>query len=55
MVRRTTDAEYFASDEFRRRAAAQSRQSFNVTSLADSERIYQNYLKNQKKTVKKGK
>lgn len=45
--KRMSDAEYFASEEFKRRAEAQARQSFNVTPLAESERIYRSYLKNQ--------
>ena len=49
-----TDADYFASDEFKRRADARAKESFRVTSVAESKRIYENYLKNQKAT-KKGK
>ena len=47
MSKRMSDAEYFASEEFKRRAEAQARQSFNVTPLAESECIYRSYLKNQ--------
>lgn len=47
MFKKTADAEYFASEEFKRRAEAQARQSFNITPLAESERIYRNYLKNK--------
>lgn len=45
--KRMSDTEYFASEEFKRRAEAQARQSFNVTTLAESECIYRSYLKNQ--------
>lgn len=40
MSKKMSDAEYFASEEFKRRAEAQARQSFNITPLAESERIY---------------
>ena len=49
-----SDADYFASDEFKRRADARAMESFEVTSLSESKRIYENYLKNQK-AAKKGK
>ena len=41
-----TDADYFASDEFKRRADVRAKESFGVTSVAESKRIYENYLKN---------
>ena len=49
-----SDAEYFASDEFKCRADERAKESFEVTSLSESKRIYENYLKNQKAT-KRGK
>ena len=49
-----SDADYFASDEFNRRADARAKESFGVTSMAESKRVYEDYLKNQKAT-KKGK
>ena len=49
-----SDADYFASDEFNRRADARAKESFGVTSMAESKRVYENYLKNLKAT-KKGK
>lgn len=52
MSKKMSDAEYFASEEFKRRAEAQARQSFNITPLAESERIYRNYLKNKKQAEK---
>ena len=53
MARKMTDAEYFASDEFKRRAAAQSRQSFVIISGSEAKAIHENYLKNQKRAAKK--
>lgn len=48
------DTDYFASDEFKRRADARAKESFGVTSEQESKRIYENYLKGLKAT-KKGK
>lgn len=49
-----TDADYFASDEFKRRADACTKENFGITSVSESKRIYVNYLKSQK-AIKKGK
>lgn len=49
-----SDEEYFASDEFKRRGDARAKESFEVISLPESKRIYENFLKNQK-AAKKGK
>lgn len=49
-----SDAEFFASDEFKLRADERAKESFEVTSLSESKRIYENYLKNQK-AIERGK
>lgn len=49
-----TDADYFASDEFKCRADVRAKESFGVTSEQESKRIYENYLKNQE-AARKGK
>ena len=55
MAKKMTDAEYFASDVFKRRAEAQSRQSFEIISGKEAKSIHENYLKNQKQAAKKKK
>lgn len=55
MAKKISDAEYFASDEFKKRAEAQSRQSFEIISGPQAKQIHENYLKNQKKSAKGGK
>lgn len=49
-----TDADYFVSDEFKRRADARAKESFGVTSVAEPKRVYESYLRNQE-AAKKGK
>lgn len=48
------DTDYFASDEFKRRADARAKERFGATSEQEAKRIYENYLKNQE-AAKKGK
>lgn len=55
MPKTTSDAEYFASDEFKRRAEARSKESFEIISGPQAKRIHESYLKNQKQAAKKGK
>ena len=52
MSKKMSDAEYFASEEFKRRAEAQARQSFEIISGPEAQKIHENYLKNQKASEK---
>lgn len=54
MAKSISDAEYFASKEFKKRAEAQSGQSFEIISGPKAKQIHENYLKNQSAS-KKGK
>lgn len=48
--RKKTDEDYFSSDEFRKRAEEQARESsFNIISSSRAAAIHENYLKNNKK------
>lgn len=46
------DADYFNSEEFRRRCDARARESFEIISGPEAQTIHENYLKNQKASEK---
>lgn len=52
LMTKKKDADYFNSEEFRRRCDARARESFEIISGPEAQKIHENYLKNQKASEK---